>query len=308
MRGASLAVLAAVCTLAGCEIAEVTTAPAEDVVVVEAVLRAGSPRQVVLLHRSVQEETVRGEEGARVTVLTPEGREVAFSETPLSECTTRLTLARTDTLRVEATCYTAEEGLEPRPGATYQLRVQTRDGGMIRGRTTVPGAFALRAPDLLARHRPVCALPPGTNLPLVWSVSQGAWSYVSVLEITGLQAALAGTGIRVRDRVELTGLSISERDTTLVLPAEFGVFDLGEVDQELLKLLQAGFPADVAVNLTIAAVDRNFVNSVRGGGFNPSGNVRISSVVGDGVGVFGSAVPLQLRVLVGEKLAAPSCL
>jgi hypothetical protein len=49
------------------------------------------------------------------------------------------------------------------------------------------------------------------------------------------------------------------------------------------------------------------VNAVRGGGFNPSGNVRISSVVGDGVGVFGSIFPRDLQIQVGDDLPYPSC-
>jgi len=49
----------------------------------------------------------------------------------------------------------------------------------------------------------------------------------------------------------------------------------------------------------VAAADRNYVNAVRGGGFNPSGPVRVSSVVGDGIGTFGSLVPLRLFVVVG---------
>ena len=45
------------------------------------------------------------------------------------------------------------------------------------------------------------------------------------------------------------------------------------------------------------------------GGFNPSGNVRISSVVGDGVGVFGSLVPRRLFMRVGTGPDdLPSCL
>jgi hypothetical protein len=57
------------------------------------------------------------------------------------------------------------------------------------------------------------------------------------------------------------------------------------------------------VRLTVAAVDRNYVNGVRGGSFNPSGRVRVSSVTGDGEGVFGSLVPLTLEV---EVLRGPS--
>ncbi len=60
--------------------------------------------------------------------------------------------------------------------------------------------------------------------------------------------------------------------------------------------------------MTVAAADRNYINGVRGGSFNPSGQVRISSVTGDGVGVFGSLVPLQAAVEAGPARAGrPPC-
>jgi hypothetical protein len=58
----------------------------------------------------------------------------------------------------------------------------------------------------------------------------------------------------------------------------------------------------------VAAADRNYINGVRGGSFNPSGPVRISSVVGDAVGVFGSLVPLHASIIIGSPVEGrPSC-
>jgi hypothetical protein len=298
-----------VALLPACELAEVGTEPGRDLVVVEAILRAGVDHQIVILHRSIVDGGVRGEPGADVKIIGPLGEEYTFVETSLGVCADGITLEDTDSIDVRASCYInpVRAGLSVVRGTTYELRVVTSDGRKIRGRTTIPGRFQLRSVPA-TRTGIDCSLPPDTNLPLVWSVSDGAWSYVAAMRITGLREALAPRGIKAPDRLELTGVAISETDTTLVVPAEIGLFELGDVNQEILKVLQNGFPAGVSVDLTIAAVDRNYVNAVRGGGFNPSGNVRISSVVGDGVGVFASIFPRDLQIQVGNDLPYPPCL
>ncbi|MBD0319449.1 MAG: hypothetical protein ICV87_03885, partial [Gemmatimonadetes bacterium] len=77
-----------------------------------------------------------------------------------------------------------------------------------------------------------------------------------------------------------------------------------QYDNAALTALQSGFPDGVSVHLVVAAADRNYVNGVRGGSFNPSGPVRVSSVTGDGVGVFGSLVPLYVHIRVLTEAAA----
>jgi hypothetical protein len=304
----ALAPLVGVLLLSACKLAEVTTTPGDDLVVVEGMLRAGTGRDVILLHHTIQGSVVAGETGATVTVTGPGGTPYAFTQSAIGACANGLAPTRTDSLDVRATCYAAQRpGFVVSPGATYELRVTTQDGRQIRGRTTVPGSFAIRSVPM-SSGAVDCALPPMTNLPLSWSVADGAWSYVTGMEIRGLSKALADTRIDAPDTLELTGVAVSETDTTLVVPADLGVFDIGTTDQRILKLLQDGFPDGVTVHLTIAAVDRNFVNSVRGGAFNPSGSVRISSVAGDGVGLFGSLVAHGLDVRVGTNLPFPPCL
>src|SRR5690606_33057434 len=112
---------------------------------------------------------------------------------------------------------------------------------------------------------PVCSLPPSTLLEVVWSSSAGAWSYLAEARITGLRDAFRPAGIDAPDVLELTGVAISERDTTVVIPAELGLFERFDADQEVLLALQTGFPAGVAVEMVVAAADRNYVNAVRGG-------------------------------------------
>lgn len=301
-RAAPLLLLAA----GACTLADVTVPAGEEVVAVEAILRTDTDVQEILLHRSLEGRDVRGVPGAVVTVTSGSGRTVTFTEAG-GECV-RFSPAyfRERPGSVQATCYTSSgtPGRWVVPGEVYRLRVETPDGRLIQGRTLVPGDFALRGlpftRDVGRREAAECALAPATTLPVSWTPADSAWSYLAPLRIFGLRGALAAQGVTadIADPLELFGLAISERDTAIVLPTEFGVFDRFDTDQAVLRVLQTGFPAGVVVEMVVAAADRNYVNGVRGGRFNPSGPVRISSVSGDGVGVFGSMVPLYLRVLV----------
>jgi hypothetical protein len=296
--------------VAGCTLGEVTAADGGDVLVVEGHLQASLQRQTVLLHRSLSGGAARAEPGAAVTITGPDGTPVAFFAAPLQLCAEAPDQDFEETVEVAATCYATEsaESLAVQPGRTYDLEVVSAQGERIRGRTTVPGAFRGRRPLIPPGAAfPACSLRPRTNLELMWTASEGAWSYLATLEISGLAAALEGAGIETPDRVELTGLSISQSDTTLVLPAEFGLFELTNLDPDLLVYLQGGFPPGVTARLRLAALDRNYVNAIRGGSFNPSGAIRLSTVVGDGVGVFGSYVPLDLFVVVEDDSALPPC-
>ncbi len=296
---------AATLAAAGCELTEVTTADSRDVLVVEAVLRPDRQVQEVLLHRTLKGAVIPGEAGARVRVRTEDGREVPFIPTAIEDCLSgdsRL-LRGDDTLRVQASCYRSPTDGDERswvvPGRSYDLLVETARGERVRGTTRVPGSFDLRGLRRALRDTSTgerrCFLPPQTEMDLTWSTSSGAWAYLTEMEVYGLRRVLGGSGIEtIPDPLRLVGVSVSESDTTVVVPTEVGVFDRFSYDQELLRAIQGGFPSDVQVHVVVAAADRNFVNGVRGGQFNPSGTVRVSSVVGDGVGVFGSIVPLRL--------------
>jgi hypothetical protein len=112
------------------------------------------------------------------------------------------------------------------------------------------------------------------------------------------------------DPLVLLGLSISREDTTIVFPGEFGVFDRGDLDRDLLAFLQRGLPAGASASVVVTAGDRNYVNWVRGGGFNPSGQVRLPSLSGiGGTGVFGSQVVRRflLEVVDDPPQGAPLC-
>lgn len=301
MRILGMAMAAAL--LAGCTIADVTVAPGEDRLVVEGVLRTDSHIQFILLHRAVQSGVAAGVSGAEVVVTRGDGVQVAFFEGPSSCYDIDPAYLNAEVpVEIRGTCYASPEGAEGFvvPGATYELSVRTMEGEEAFGRTVVPGDFTLRdvpVSRMLSEGPTICVLPPDTPLPLTWTQAAGAWGYLAPLRIGGLSAL--PDSFNAPDPLELVGVSVSARDTSLVLPTEFGIFDRFSFNQNLLRLLQTGLPANTAAAVTIAAADRNYINGVRGGAFNPSGPIRISSVVGDGVGVFGSLVPLHAYIRVG---------
>jgi hypothetical protein len=289
--------------LAACTLAEVITPEADDLLVVEAVLRPDLNVQRLLLHSSLTADVAGAEQGARVVVRSAAGREIVFVETRQND----LCLDSAPVGRVACYLSPAREGAWVRPGEEYQLRIETRDGRLAYARTQVPGDFRLRVPA--TELRGLCHLPPDTPLPLVWSRSVGTWAYISELEISGLRAALVGrVPGEIPDRISLTGLAISEADTSMVLPRDFGIFQRTQFDQPLLVALRDGLPLGTAANLVLAAVDRNYVNAVRGGSFNPSGRVRIPSVGGDATGMFGSMIIRTLQIEVRQPAAGRSCL
>lgn len=297
----------------GCELTEVTTAPADDLLVVEAVLRTDVDRQRILLHRTLQGREAGPVDSAEVVVTDSDGTEHQFRQDV--DCyRIDIRYLQADSIAFQGSCYSTRtfDGSWVRPGETFDLRVETRDGVVARGRTTVPGDFGLsRLPHTSSFEfgpAPDCSLRPNTRLPVAWTTSRGAWGYIAQLRITGLRRALQPRGIDAPEPLELRGLAVSQSDTSIVLPTQFGVFERFQYDQDLLTAIQEGFPDETQMDLVVAAADRNWVNGVRGGSFNPSGQVRISSVIGeDVVGVFGSIVPLRTRVLVRAESPIERC-
>jgi hypothetical protein len=287
----------------GCTLAEVVVPESRDVLVVEAVLRTDQIQQTIVLHRSVRDGTSLPEPHATVAVAGPNGAYVTFfraESCPIGN----LPAAGSHGARlgVGATCYYSHpyRGRWVLPGATYELEVFVGPDQRIGGRTTVPGAFSLLGVPYEdgVDEPPPCRLAPDSGFELRWTRSTGAWGYIAPLVIHGL-SSIAPPGVDAPEPLELTGVAVSAADTSIMLPAEFGVFDRFGGNQELLRLLQRGLPEGTTATVTVAAADRNYINGVRGGSFNPSGQVRISSVTGDGVGVFGSLVPLRAAVEVG---------
>lgn len=300
-------VLLGAALLAGCELQEVVLAEPENLVVAEVFLQTGAfgPRGIAYLHRSIGAPVTRVPD-ALVELVTSSGQTFRFNSVGLTQC-----VLGTIPLEVEGSCYILDSDAHPLlvPGARFDVRVTVPDLGTLEGSTTVPGNFALVRPT--PAEQASCSIPPATPLELTWTSSAGAWAYVAETEIFGLPDILREQGIEVEDDpLVLVGLSISRSDTTIVFPTEFGLFDRFDLDRDLANLLQRGLPEGAGAAVVLAAGDRNYVNWVRGGGFNPSGTVRVPSLIGTaGTGVVGSQVVRRLFVVAEdpEVRTAPPC-
>jgi len=291
-----LAALAGALGTGGCELTEVSVAAPEPIVVAEVYFRADEEggRGFALLHRSGG-AMPRDISGAEVWVRTEDGGLDRFGETGPEHCL--------DSELPEGfviACHRLPPEVADRivvPGAGLDVEVRLRDGGRITGATRVPGAFEFVGPPGDVES---CLLPPLSLLPTQWTPSAGAWAYLPEAEIR-LEGFAAAS-------VVLTGVAISESDTRIVFPSEFGVFQRFGEDREFLIEIQDGLPDRSLAQVVVAAADRNTVNWLRGGNFNPSGQVRIPSLFGDGTGVVGAAVSRSFRVEVGgPKEGMPDC-
>jgi hypothetical protein len=286
--------------LAGCELTSVEIADPDDVVVVEVYLRAGEFRQRAFVHRTLPGESGTLEvPGALIRVIHENGGTMTFTAVPFPGVCTPGPVP--DAIR--GSCY--ESNPPPdfvQPGATYVLEVDLPDGGRIRGETTVPGPM-----EILRPAADSCAID-SSAYEFVWTRSEGAWAYQAEARFENLAPGLQARGVEdPPDTLRLLGLSVSGSDTTLTFPSEFGVFDRFDLDRDLLLALQDGLPEGARATVTVAAGDRNFVNWVRGGNFNPSGLVRIPSVTGDGVGVFASLVAARRWLTSTDSTGGTIC-
>jgi hypothetical protein len=307
-----LVLLSLLVALAGCELREVTITEPERAVVAEAYVRlhvlrqdvinvvplaSPTPALSVLLHETLGPSGKSGAvPGARVTMERPAARQtIPFREGALGDCVTTIPVDGTGTCYVPSIPGATYEGLAA--GERMSLRIELAGGGVLTSETVIPGRFEL----LNVRDASVCTVVPMTGTGLVWSRSAGAWAYISDTFVAGLSQRF---GKAVSDPLYLWGLSVSAQDTAIVFPREFGVFARGDLDHDVAVTLQSGLPDSTSALVTVAAVDRNWVNWARGGNFNPSGQVRVPSVRGDGTGVFGSALMRAFRVLSQSRVSS----
>jgi hypothetical protein len=294
-------VLGASLGLAGCELQEVTLAEPEALLVAEVYISVGDGEDQVtgFLHSTLGTEDLTDLETASVILTVEDTLVVRLAPAIAAECL----VAELENV-VAGACFNMSgpaEGLF-QPGDRVVVEVSTRDGRELRGATTLPEDFRFLRPG-----RPgTCALGPGRNLPMVWSRSEGAWAYAAETNIWGLRDGLAHQGIEVEaDSIALLGLAVSESDTTIAFPAEFGVFNRFDLERDVATALQVGLPKGTVADVAVAALDRNYVNWVRGGAFNPSGPVRVPSLVGDGTGVIASVVRKVVRILGADPVFLP---
>jgi len=288
-----------------CELDEITIADVEPVVVVEAYANLAPDGDEVraYLHWTAGVDTAGLPPlGASIVVVErTDGLAITLAQNPLDECLESYPEEEAHT----GACFLADGASASllEPGDTLGLDVTVSDGRVLSGLTVIPTAFEI------AETPEQCRLDPNTLLPIRWTRSSGAWAYVNETSIRGLPAALEDEGIQVEeDPLYLLGLSIADRDTTIVFPSEFGVFNRFELDQDVAVRLQRGLPSGTVAEVTITAVERNYVNWARGGNFNPSGQVRVPSLSGDGTGVFGATVNRGFTVVSTDgSSAAPPC-
>ena len=298
--------LTAPVVMGACDLDEITIVEVEDVVIAEIYVNlAEDPAGnniLALLHRTVgttgsDDEALRA---AQIFVSRTDGLTLELTERPLEACLESLPTVES------GVCFltNSNRARSLRPGDDLKAVVTLEDGGFLFGATRVPSSFQI---DVVSA---TCRLDPDTLLPVVWSSSEGAWAYINETSIQGLPEALIGEGIQVQDDpLNLLGLSISNQDTTIVFPSEFGVFERFDLAQDLAVRLQTGLPSSTVAAVSITAVDGNFVNWVRGSNFNPSGSVRVPSLMGEGTGVFSATVNRRFVVLSGLNFGAiPDCL
>lgn len=294
-RGAGLLACGLVSLAAsGCELQEITVVDFEDVVVAEVYVTLGEDPGTHTVLGFLHGATAGGQPDsrtfgdARVRITRPDGLVLDLDVAPIERCVDAQPEGTT------GTCFEADSAVAAQlgPGDALDLEITLGSGaGTALGALVLPGDFALSGVG------DTCRLPPDTTLALSWSPAAGAWAYINETLIEGLDSALAGEGIEADDPLFLLGLSISATDTTVVFPSEFGIFDRFDLEQDLAVRLQRGLPDRTSATVSIAAVERNYVNWVRGGNFNPSGLVRVSSLRGAATGVFGGVAVRQFEVL-----------
>ena len=287
--------------VSACELEEISVIDFVDVVVAEVYVilgdTPGQHRVRALLHGTAAGGTTDSEtfDDALVRITRSDGLTLDLALDQLGECVDSVPEGASGSCFVDGG---QAAGLAP--GDALDLSVVLGDGRTLRAATQIPGDFQLGGISA------TCRLEPESLLPLSWSRSNGAWAYVNETSISGLPAALAPEGIVVEDDpLYLLGLSISAADTTVVFPSEFGVFDRFDLEQDLALRLQRGLPDGTDALVSVTAVERNYTNWVRGGSFNPSGQVRVASVRGDGTGVFGAAVVREFSVVSSATAGGP---
>ncbi|MCY3545929.1 MAG: hypothetical protein OXH49_03540 [Gemmatimonadetes bacterium] len=302
---ATLVVLAGASLLGGCALTEVTVTESEDLVIAEAQLTinlhgdGGTSLSVyTYLHRTLSGQRPDEVEGAGVRVSgTSAVVHLAAADSGGVCLDPWENEDDEEVLEVDVgSCYRASVAPSPfSPGEVLELEVVLPERGTLTGVSQVPEAFEFIG---LTHEDGHCRIEPDTNYRFHWTEAAGTWSYISDTWIEGLPEALAGRDIEVPDSLYLTGFAIGEKDTDVLFPGEYGLFDLGEqADADLLRILDDGLPGGARGEVAFAATDRNWVNWARGGNFNPSGIIRIPSVFGDGTGFFGTATQRRVNVI-----------
>ena len=266
--------VAALVTLAGCEISAVDVAPPATTVVVHAVLNPDAAEQVLLVESSLTgratiDDTLRF--NAADPIRTAGG-------VPISNADVRL-LPDTDTVGVRAVesqvngrgtgRYTVSRAaLAIVPGRAYRLRIRTTEGASVTGETLVPAAPADWIPGAATVATSAPLSRSSDTLRLSWPAVANARTYAIRVETAD------GPWFLFSD------------STRFALPGTLRNF----FADGLPSVWYPGFVQP----LSVVAVDRNFYDYNRSGN-DPFGGTGLISSVRGGLGLFGSVRMLVRR-------------
>jgi hypothetical protein len=276
---------AALIIVSGCELSAVTVTPPAPQVVVHAVLNPDVDPQVILV-----ESTLTGaidvNDRLRFNPLDPIR---TAGGTPISGADVRL-LTGTDTVGARAVETTvsgrgtgryvvARAALDVRPGGMYRLRVRTGQGSLVTGETRVPSSDASWVVGAGSVVQPVTLVRATDTLRLAWNATPDAATYAVRIETPD------GPWFLFSD------------STRFALPGSLRNF----FARGLPSVWYPGFLQP----LSVVAVDRNFYDYNRTGN-DPFGGTGLISSVKNGLGLFGSVLPLVRRhVTVTDRDKVP---
>jgi len=294
-------------SLTGCEMDSVSLVSPESLLIAEVyIAKDGSNplEATAYLHRVLGSKDYGPVLGADITLTSgdrsvPLVEDSAGTSTCIPEWVQRETSAISGSL---GTCYRLGELLSVQPGQAIQVSIKDGGVGELFGQTTLPGDFVMKTPR---NSQKFCRLQRDQILELSWSESQDAWAYIveaNIWDLDGVFNYLPEEDLPPQP-LHLLGLAISSDDTKMRFPAEVGLFDRYGLHRDVFLQLQEGLPESTTADISVAAVDRNFVNWARAGKFHPSGQIRTPSLQGkSGTGVVGSYVRKNFKVLADSTL------
>ncbi len=282
--------------LSGCELTEVQIEPISDLIVAGVtVTLAVDPLDpsridtharalITRFHRQWEHEVP----GASVEIRGEAGQALRLAEVsePLVTCVTQLV----DLVRPPAgSCHVASvSGTRFAPGERLRLTVTLPDGGVLTAESRMPGAFT---PLGLSLQDSRCRLDPDTRHRFDWTLSDGSWGYIAEARFAGLGDLWAS-----EYPLYLAATLRGADETGMLFPRDL-LFELGGPNStDVYRALHEGLPHGASAEVSVGAVDRNWINWTREGRINLDGEVLIPSVFGDGTGWFGTGVRWTLSV------------
>lgn len=264
-----------------CELTEVTVPEGEPRVVVQAVLSVGAPQQIVVVERSLTGSVARDSGDPYVPPGEPrlpiDSATVILTHEGPSACASPV-----DTLRAQDTrgVYVTSDGFcDLVAGDRVQLWIETPDGTVVTGQTTVPGArwvsVRLSADSATASHQDFSLDRQRDTVriavdPILWR---------------GLQ-------VEMRESTQPDSLAVYLFTDTLGVALPGNLINPFEGDTG-----KPVFEVGKWYNLTVAVVDSNYFDFVRSASDPITGRGFLNHLEG-GIGVFGSVAPYRFGIHV----------